>query len=152
VAIGDVPVRGPGVAGWVVLSAPAGASEKTRSDVSDRVPVAAGLIPELGDLVVPASAGTAAEFADPGRAAASACGGAAAARVGAEATAAFGGAEAAGGSPGTRDAGAFGDDESDAPARPTPVRLTLVEIFPARRATTAASTIPAATITMTNIS
>jgi hypothetical protein len=149
VAVGDVPVRGAGVAGWLVLSAPGGASEKTRSDVSDRVPVAAGLIPRLGDLVVPASAGTAAKFADSGRAAASVCGGAAAAR--AEATAAFGGAEATVESASTGDAGAFAD-ESDALARPTPARLTLVEIFPARRATTAASTVPAATITMTNIS
>jgi hypothetical protein len=101
------------------------------------------LIPELGDAVVSASAG----------AAAAVCGAAVAALAGpgttaeVEAIAVFGGAAATGESVGTRDAGALGGGESDSPAR-----LTLVDIFPARRATTAASTIPAATITMTNIS
>jgi hypothetical protein len=130
-------VRDAGAEGWVALrpvvaalSATGAASEKIKSDVLDRVRVAAG-----------ESAGT----ADAGAFVDEWAGGA----LGSEAK--FVDAD----SPpcpasGASDRVAFvcgrGSD-AVAPARPT-----LVDIFPARRATTAASTIPAATITMTNIS
>jgi hypothetical protein len=158
VAVGDLSVRVAGAAGvggaarWiallpvgVALSASGGASEKTKSDVPDRAPVAAGSTPELGD-ALSASARVAAAPGGSGRAGASVCGGATGGPSGAGATAALGGAEAAAESASSADAGEF-VGEWDRVSRPA-----LVDCFPARKATTAASTIPAATITMTNMS
>jgi hypothetical protein len=126
-----------------VDGAAAGTSEKTRSDfsdgadVSDRVPVAADSVGELGASTVDAGA-----FVDAWDRAA----------LGSEAK--FVGADSPRCSaPGASDLAAsvcgYGGAASSGAA---PAPPTLADIFPARRATTAASTIPAATITMTNIS
>lgn len=156
-AAGCVGVAAGAVVARVALSVTAGTSEKTKSDVSigadvsDWVPVAAGSLGELGDAVVSASVRAAAEaastvdagaFADPWDRAA----------LGSEVK--FVGADSPRCSaPGVSDLAAsvcgYGGAASPGAA---PARPTLADIFPARRATTAASTIPAATIKMTNIS